>query len=82
MFKTFTAFCKFFKSLILPTLWIYDFCDFMSYCVFGLYCGSMDFSHSLQPQGHRAEPIRQVDFRDRFDIILEMMFSGVGEQGI
>ena len=36
MFKTFTAFCKFFKSLILQSLWIYNFCDFTRYWVFWL----------------------------------------------
>ncbi len=41
MFKTFTIFRNFFKSLILQTLWIYDFWDFMSYWGFWLYCGCM-----------------------------------------
>jgi|GEM_PF-3849024 len=39
MFNTFINFCKFFKSLILLILWIRDFCDFMSYLPFWLYCG-------------------------------------------
>lgn len=29
-------FCNFFKSLTLLTLWIYKFCDFMSYLAIGL----------------------------------------------
>jgi hypothetical protein len=33
---------QFFKSLILQTLWIHDFCDFMSYLAFWLYLGCMD----------------------------------------
>jgi hypothetical protein len=37
MIKTFTIFCDFFKSLILQTLWICDFCRFMSYSSFWLY---------------------------------------------
>ena len=36
MFKTFTIFWEFFKSLILQTLWIVNFCDFMSYLTFWL----------------------------------------------
>ena len=36
MFKTFTIFCKFFKSLVLQMLQIHVFCDFTRYLVFGL----------------------------------------------
>ena len=45
MFKTLTAFCNFFKSLILQILWFYYFCDFMSYLAFCLYFGCTDFPH-------------------------------------
>jgi len=49
MFKTFTIFCKFFKSLILQVLWIYNFCGFVSYLAFWLYVGCRDFPHFFTP---------------------------------
>jgi len=64
MFKTFTIFCKFFKSLILRTLWIYNFCDFMSYLGFWLYLGCMDFSHFLQLQDHKTELVFTLQIED------------------
>ena len=50
MFKTFTTFCKFPKSLIPGVLWICCFCDFASYLGFGLYYGCRGFSSLLEPQ--------------------------------
>jgi hypothetical protein len=78
MFKTFTVFCKFFKSLILLILWICNFCEFMSYLPFWLYYGCMNFPYELQPQGQGKELTRKLEFHDKCTILLGMEFSGVG----
>ena len=39
----------------------------------------MNFSHFLQPQGYHKELIRNLDFRDRLDILLEVRFSCVAK---
>jgi hypothetical protein len=44
-FENVYFFYKFLKSLILLMLWICDFCHFVSYLVFWLYYGCMDFPH-------------------------------------
>ena len=49
MFKMFTVVCKFFKSLVLQVLWIYNFCEFTRYLVFWLYFGCRDFPHFFTP---------------------------------
>ena len=54
MFKTFTIFFKFFKSLILLILWTRQFCDFMSYLGFWLYFGCIDFLHNRKTTSAKA----------------------------
>ncbi len=73
MFKTFIIFCKFLKSLLLLILWIYDFCDFMSYLGVWLYDGCMDFAHFFTPDF--PDELRKSKFlivKGNFDIIIEM----------
>jgi hypothetical protein len=45
--------------------------------VFWLYFGCTDFPCFLQPQGHNAWSIRKLEFRDMFNILLEMRLMGV-----
>jgi hypothetical protein len=52
----------------------------MSYLVFGLYFGCMDFLHFLQAHGHHTKSIRSLEFQGRLDILLEKRLSGAAKR--
>ena len=60
MFKTFTIFCKFFKSLILLILWICKFCGFARYLAFELYHGCRDFPQKLACLNKRSASVNTL----------------------
>lgn len=41
----------------------------------------MAFLHFIRSQRGRKEPIRKLEFQDRYDILLKIRFSGAAEQG-